>query len=139
MLFSAIDIAGKGGDEIEVELDTEERLRLHAEKCYELCTRWFGTPRDSGIPWRLFPADRGMLTRLPLCREYLIWYPLKDSFMAVCVCIGHEMYHRVTANVSGLREQLWVEEMMACMTSYRVMQESGWRDYEFNVRGAHGR
>lgn len=55
----------------------------------------------------------------------------------LCSHISHEMYHRVTAGRKGLAGQMWVQEVMACLTSdwfLRNQSFEGYADYAKEYR-----
>lgn len=50
--------------------------------------------------------------------------------------IGHEVYHRVTMCRNGMRRELWVDEMLACLSSYKILRSIGMDTYAFATEQA---
>jgi tetratricopeptide (TPR) repeat protein len=96
------------------------------KKTYEQCVRWFGPVSDEDWPCILVRGPFAGCTRNRWIRHYYLIVPsslreLPPLFMT----IAHEMYHRVTWNNSGLRRQVWVDEMLAYQTSVQMLKEYG--------------
>jgi len=52
----------------------------------------------------------------------------------LCSDIAHEMYHRVTAGRKGLAGEMWVQEVLACLTSDWFLRSQGLEGYADHAR-----
>jgi len=52
----------------------------------------------------------------------------------LCFHMAHEMYHRVTAGQKGLAGEMWVQEMMASLSSHWFLRRQGFTEYADAVK-----
>ena len=107
-----------------------EAADKYAEAAYACCVEWYGLPFDPQKPYCVAQSMEGN----SFCRLMFGKYQLAISKEAstpelLCSDIAHEMYHRVTAERKGLASEMWVQEMMACLTSYWFLRGQGFREY----------
>ena len=107
-----------------------EAAEQFAKAAYACCVAWYGPPLDARKPYSVAQAVEGS----SFCTQMLGKYYLAISKDAstpeqVCSKIAHEMYHRVTAGRKGLASEMWVQEVMACLTSYWFLQDQGFKGY----------
>jgi hypothetical protein len=103
----------------------DEELEVFAQKAYVLCVEWFGVPQDADKKYKIVYAARSFNMRVK--KGYLIG--IYDGYMRREDCfltLSHEMYHRVAYLLPGLRKFVWVDEMMAFLTSVHIMQAEGY-------------
>ena len=87
---------------------------------------WFGHPCDPTWPVVIVYGGCEMCGRNRILREYSIVlrgaYPNEAMRLAA---LAHELYHRATMIRRGLRSQLWIDEMLAFLTSQRILELEG--------------
>ena len=108
------------------DLSADSEIMAFAEKAYRHCEEWFGTPEDAHWRYELFRGPRSSATRNPLTQSYLLlirepWYDPEETYGS----IAHEMYHRFTTRWKTLRRILWVDEMVAFLTTQHILIEEG--------------
>jgi len=113
----------------EPQFKNEEFFHDYAVAGYSHCCDWLGKPPDPEWTFKLIPWHRSMCARDSLNHRYLLMICDSDGSEAICRRIGHEMYHRVTWRRSGLRSQLWTNEMLACAVSDHIMNLHGMENY----------
>jgi hypothetical protein len=92
-----------------------DELSTLVNRAYELLVDKLGSPSDSGVPMY---ASYGALTiciRSRRGRYYII--VTEDPGWSIPVRVAHEVYHRITFNTIGTRDEVWVDEMMAMRAS----------------------
>ena len=107
-----------------------EAAEQYAKAAYACCIAWYGPPLDAQKPYYVTRAVEGS----SFCNQVLGKYYLAISKDAVtpeqlCSDIAHEMYHRVTAGRKGLAGEMWVQEVMACLTSHWFLRNQGFEEY----------
>lgn len=107
-----------------------EAAEAYAKNAYACCVAWFGPPLDPHKPYVIQQAVAGSA----FCVQWRGKYYLAISKEAVspeqlCSEIAHEMYHRVTAGRKGLANEMWVQEMMAILSSHWFLRRRGFMEY----------
>jgi hypothetical protein len=101
-----------------------------AERTYRTYVEWFGAPADADWPYHLVRGNCNKCTRVAILHSYVITiirgYQTVEQRKS---SVAHEMYHRVTMQRSGLRQQLWVDEMLAIMAQYNILKREGMYRY----------
>jgi hypothetical protein len=113
-------------------------IHRFAARAYEMCATWYGPPQDAHKPYTLLYGPCTALTLDPLKQVYrVVVSEGNQTDEQKCAAIAHEIYHRVTFLCAGLRRTLWVDEMMAFLTSQHVLIEIGFGDYAMTRRKAY--
>lgn len=117
-------------DAFDPALGQDEDLRAFAVAAYSQCVEWFGIPDDHRIGFSIVGGPYTALARDLISRQYVIVISnelrhAEPRFAS----IAHEMYHRVTMHRRGLREALWVDEMLAFLTTQRILCGMGFAEY----------
>src|SRR5579871_6829573 len=108
----------------------DDQLNEFAAYCFETYVGWFGPQQGPQWPYEIVFGPSNMCLRNCILRRYEIvimksYETNKQKFAS----IAHEMYHCVTKNRSSLIRFLWVDEMMAFVTSQRILRQRGYHDY----------
>jgi hypothetical protein len=108
----------------------DEELDAIAPRIYARCVDWFGPPIDPNWPYQIMGGPFGTTTRDFFAKRYIITIPTDCKTLEQRVAVlAHEMYHRVTMHRDGLRRQLWIDEMMAEVTTLKFLREAGFTWY----------
>ncbi len=112
-------------------IPNEKVCQDFAANAYQYCTELYGAPGDANT---LYCLLNGMDDKLSSCFCSLGWYvivlsPGLETVEQQCMVIGHEMYHRFTMHRKGLRCQIWVDELLAFLTSLWFLQQQGFSEY----------
>jgi hypothetical protein len=108
----------------------EGGFRIFADRAYARYTEWFGVPDDADWNYEIIRGPLACLGRDPTRHLYIIAIRKNDTLLEdQFASIAHEMYHRVTMQRKGLNRSLWVDEMLAFLTSRRFLREQGMADY----------
>ena len=90
-------------------------------------TTWFGPPSDEDTPFEIVIYHRSIQSYDFLRRRYTLFIRNQDEIEPMLASIAHEMYHRVTSRHKreGLHRAVWINEILACSASRRLMEASG--------------
>ena len=115
--------------------DQDRDVTKYAGDAYRCCVTWFGPPLDPKNSYFVQQAVNGGSS----CSRRLGNYCLVVSTSAaspeqLCFHIAHEMYHRVTAGQKGLASKMWVQEMMATLSSDWFLRHQGFSEYAEAVK-----
>ena len=102
----------------------------YAAEAYIFCKACFGEPKDAKQPHHVVQgnADFAFCWHC-LGTYYLVMSKEVVSSESLCSQVAHEMFHRVTADRKGLAGEMWIQEMMACLTSYWFLRRQGFKEY----------
>ncbi len=101
-----------------------------AKAAYACCVGWFGQPLDPRKPYCVQQAVAGNSFCMPMFdKYYLVLSKEAVTPEQLCSVIAHEMYHRVTTGRKGLANEMWVQEMMACLTSHWFLRKQGFQEH----------
>lgn len=107
-----------------------EAAEKYAKAAYACCVAWYGPPLDPQKPYCVEQSIEGASFCKPMFGEYHLAISKQVSTPEhLCSDIAHEMYHRVTAERKGLASEMWVQEMMAWLTSHWFLRDQGFREY----------
>jgi hypothetical protein len=110
--------------------ETGSELRLFLSQTYQLYTEWFGIPIDARLPTVLVTGEFDACYRNRLLCEYTIVVRSDyESPEQRCAAIAHELYHRVTCRLGGLRRLQWLDEMLAFLASDHALRFNGMSEY----------
>ena len=114
-----------------------DAIENYAAMAFQRCCAWFGTPADAAWPYELLPWHKSACSRALWFHRYFIAIEETDSLEECCRIVGHEMYHRVVSaqrKTPILKQNLWVDELLAELTAYRLLDENGMSQYAAEVR-----
>lgn len=101
-----------------------------SQKAYIHCVKWFGEPDDEKWQCTLNYGYSNGCARNWLLREYVIvirnTYKYAEQKKAI---IAHEIYHRATMRRKGLRQSVWVDEMVAFLVSQQILRAENLSNY----------
>jgi len=107
-----------------------EAAEEYAKAAYACCIAWYGSPSDARKPYCVAQSIEGnSFCKLILGKYYLAIAKEVSTPENLCSDIAHEMYHRVTAGRKGLASEMWVQEVMACLTSHWFLRDQNFREY----------
>lgn len=110
----------------------------YAHFSYQRCTAWFGSPLDADWPCRVVQGPYSGCQRQRLLKSYyIILHSALTDTPARLATLGHEIYHRVTWKRPGLSRSGWVDEMLACHTSQRLLQARGYSNFAARIEKRH--
>ncbi len=102
--------------------EAAEKANHYAAEAYRCCVVWYGPPQDPQNSYRLWQTDGDSVfvaQLLPKGDTHAILISKEaDTPELLCEHIAHEMCHRVMVGRSGLVCELWIREMLACLTSH---------------------
>lgn len=101
-------------------------LLQYLDLCLAYCADRFGTPDDAARPTVLLRGLRPECVHEPQERRYDIYLQADSDPLQQRLQIGHEAFHRVC---SQGRIFHWTHEMLACVTSIRLLRRNGLGDY----------
>lgn len=102
----------------------------YAKAAYACCVSWYGPPLEPQKPYCVSQAIEGNSSCKPMFGKYYLAISKKVTTPEnLCSDIAHEMYHRVTAERKGLASEMWVQEMMACLTSHWCLRDQDFQEY----------
>jgi len=115
--------------------DQDGAVTEYAQEAYDCCVTWFGQPLDPRNSYLVQQAVDGG----SYCSRRLGTYCLVISTEAtapeqICLHVAHEMYHRVTTRQKGLASDMWVQEMMASLSSHWFLRRRGFSEYAEAVK-----
>ncbi len=111
-----------------------EEANRYAAEAYRSCVTWYGPPKDPQNSYRLEQTP-GISMHMSFCGTHWIMISQQaSSSEQLCHHIAHEMYHRVSAGRKGLGREMWIDEMLACLTSYWFCLRQGFEDYEEKLK-----
>ena len=117
---------------------TEAKLLQIADEAYYASIQWFGLPPDPQKRYLLGFGKYSVCAYSPLIRSYIIQIAPIQSLPQLHATIAHEMYHRVTMRRLGVHKTLWLNEMLATLSSLWFLQRQHylwfaehWRDTSF--------
>ncbi len=117
-------------DELEIIESDDEDLYTFADVAYARYVEWFGPPKNPERPYKIKGGPYSGIGYDMFAREYVIVINKKYEYYEQCFAtLAHEMYHRVTKHHRGLRQLLWVDEMMAEVSTRQLLCEQGYTDY----------
>lgn len=112
-----------------------EAAEKYAKAAYACCVAWYGPPLDPQKPYCVAQSIEGNSFCKPMFGRYYLAISKQVSTPEnLCSDIAHEMYHRVTAGRSGLASEMWVQEMMAWLTSHWFLRDQDFREYADRVK-----
>ncbi len=114
----------------EFPAEGRETAEQYAKAAYACCVAWFGQPLDPHEPYIIQQAVQGRSFCMPMFGKYYL--AISKEAVApehLCCDIAHEMYHRVTTGRKGIAGEMWVQEMMACLTSHWFLRKQGFQEY----------
>ena len=113
-----------------ISIVEDKNLLDFCNVAYDSCVRWFGTPQDEDWPTELFRMNNARCYRIQRSKKYIITtcshYTTINQDKAT---IAHEMFHRVTALYPEMKINLWIDEMLAYLTSRQILIEIGLGSY----------
>jgi hypothetical protein len=112
---------------------------LFADYALRHLTEWFGEPRDPDSAFEIIIDQRSVRSYDFLRRRYALFIRERAELEPMLGSVAHEMYHRVTCRRkrAGLHRLVWVDEVLACSASRKVLQRAGYHSYvEALVRDA---
>ena len=113
-----------------------EAAEGYAKAAYASCLAWYGPPLDAQKPYCVAQAVEGSsFCKLMFGKYYLAISKEVSTPERLCSVIAHEMYHRVTAGRKGLASEMWVQEVMACLTSHWFLRNQGFQEYTDHAKG----
>jgi hypothetical protein len=94
-------------------------------------TAWFGRPSDADTPFEIIIYHRSVQSYDPLRRRYALFIRKREQPEPMLGTIAHEMFHRVTCRGkrTGLHKAVWIDEVLACSASRKVLEKSGRHEY----------
>lgn len=102
-----------------------EAATQYADAAYRSCITWFGLPLDPQKPY-FIQATAADSFCFPMPGKYYLAISEEAVIPEhLCYEIAHEMYHRVTANRQGLAGEMWIQEIMAHLTSDWFLRQQG--------------
>jgi len=118
----------------DAPLANQKECEAYAEDAFRYCVSLYGQPADAKRPYRLFKGtgEQSACSYSFGCYTILI-SPDCTTLEQQCMTIGHEMYHRVTMRRNGLRKQVWVDELLALLTSLWFLPQHGFSEYADDV------
>lgn len=107
-----------------------EAAEQYAKDAYACCVAWYGPPLDAQKPYYVAQAVKGNSFCMPMFGKYYLAIS-KEAVTPEQLCsdIAHEMYHRVTTGRKGLAGEMWVQEVMASLTSHWFLRRQGFQEY----------
>ena len=115
---------------LQEPISNQEKCEEFAADAYKYCTELFGPPADPHKPYRLINGpDEVSSCSYALGLYTITLSPQCETLEEQCMMIGHEMYHRFTMHRKGLRQQVWVDELLAFLTSHSFLKRQGYLDY----------
>ncbi len=114
-----------------------DAIENYAALAFQRCCAWFGTPADAAWPYEILPWHKSFCSRALWFHRYFIAIAETDSLEECCKIVGHEMYHRVVSaqrKTPILKHNLWVDELLAELTAYRLLDENGMGQYVEKIR-----
>jgi hypothetical protein len=110
--------------------ELSSRLEAAAQRAFDLNMKWFGIPRDRDRPFELLFGPRSGLSSDWFGKSYLIC--LRQSYTTdeeLYASLFHEMFHRVTHFHPVLRRNLWIDEMLAYMSTQHTLEIENMNHY----------
>lgn len=106
----------------------------YAQAAYDCCVAWYGPPLNPQKPYCLQQVD-GTSSCSYMFGKYCLMISRKATTPEqLCSVIAHEMYHRVTVKRQGLAKEMWVQEMMALLSSHWFLGQQGFTEYAEAVK-----
>jgi len=112
-------------------------LYTAANQAYRYHVRFFGQPEDAHWKYEIITAHKASNGRDPFRHMYIITVREQDPPQQRLASLAHEMYHRVTSRRkgrNGLHRHLWVDEMLASLTTHKFLCDHGQREYAQEIR-----
>ncbi len=123
---------------LQEPVPNQEKCEEFAADAYKFCTELFGPPADLHKPYRLINGTDEISACWYAIGLYTISLsPKCETIEEQCMMIGHEMYHRFTMHRKGMRQQLWVDELLAFLTSHSFLKRQGYSDYAESFAQMH--
>lgn len=112
-----------------------EEANRYAAEAYRSCVAWYGPPKDPQNTYRLEQTP-GTSMHCWLFRgtHYITISQQAAAPEQLCEHIAHEMYHRVTAGRKGLAREMWIQEMLACLTAHWFCRHQGFKEYAEDIK-----
>lgn len=111
-------------------IPNHEKCEEFAAEAYKYCTELYGPPADPHKPYNLINGTNDTsICWYALGRYTISISPQFETIEEQCMIIGHEMYHRCTMHRKGMRQQLWVDELLAFVISHSFLKRQGYSDY----------
>ena len=115
---------------LQEPIPNQEKCEEFAADAYQYCSEVFGPPADPHKPYRLTIG----IDEISSCSYALGLYtislsPQLETLEEQCMMIGHEMCHRFIMHRKGMRQQVWVDELLAFLTSHSFLKRQGYSDY----------
>ncbi len=136
-ITKAIELVGEAIKSSKEPLANEKECEAYAKAAYQYCIGLYGPPADSKQAYVLtrgVSSDSGC--SYILGKYTITLSPELETLDQLCMVIGHEMYHRITMRRKGLRRQIWIDEMLAFLTSLWFLQQQGFSSYAEYCIGA---
>lgn len=114
--------------------DGPEAAEQYAKDAYTCCAAWYGQPHDPQKPYYLQQVEGSSFCTQILGKYYIAISNKATAPEQLCSVIAHEMYHRVTAGRKGLAGEMWVQEMMAILSSHWFLRRQGFTEYADAVK-----
>lgn len=115
---------------LQEPIPNQEKCEGFAADAYQYCSEVFGPPADPHKPYRLING----IDEISSCSYTLGLYtislsPQCETLEEQCMVIGHEMCHRFIMHRKGMRQQVWVDELLAFLTSFWFLRRQGLSEY----------
>ena len=110
-------------------VDKNSPLYDMGKRCFDLGTSWFGLPPDTNRAFDIIRGAGSMCIK-PKRGTYIIVIDVEHRHPESQLAdVAHEIYHRVTGHYTGLRELIWVDEMLAFLFSHHALLAFGKNSY----------
>lgn len=111
-------------------LSIQPELYAIAEAAYQYNIRLFGPPKDASWKFEVVTAPNASMARDPIRRIYILTVREYDAQPEHRLAsVAHEVYHRVTSRRKGLHKYLWVDEMLAFLSTHHFLRDYGMNEY----------
>ena len=115
---------------LQEPIPNQEKCEEFAADAYKYCIELFGPPADPHRPYRLTNGtDEVSSCSYGLGLYTISLSPQCETLEEQCMVIAHEMCHRFIMHRKGMRQQVWVDELLAFLTSFWILRRQGLSEY----------